>query len=91
MLAPLQPPLHGDNDNSEVIRLDYGNTSWLFTGDIQTDAEERLLQNGSNLGATVLKVAHHGSSDSTSNWTVGKRSQLREEVFLGDIVERGRK
>ena len=43
----------------------------------------------SSIPTMLTRIEH--ASDSTSNWTVGKRSQLREEVFLGDIVERGRK
>jgi competence protein ComEC len=38
----------------------------LLTGDIEREAEERLVRRGANLHCTVLKVAHHGSTTSTS-------------------------
>lgn len=54
------------NDTSIVLRVDYGETSFLFTGDMETTAEYDLLEDGCELGATVLKVGHHGSSTSSS-------------------------
>lgn len=54
------------NDSSIVLRIDYGSTSFLFTGDAEREAEQALLSSGANLDATVLKVGHHGSESSTS-------------------------
>lgn len=54
------------NDNSLVIRLEYGDVSFLFTGDAGEQAEEDLLASGMNLHADVLKVSHHGSKTGTS-------------------------
>ncbi len=54
------------NDSSIVLRIDYGETSFLFTGDAEEWAEEMLLQDQVNLKADVLKVAHHGSPYTTS-------------------------
>ena len=54
------------NDTSIVLRVDYGETSFLFTGDMETAAEYDLLDDGCDLDATVLKVGHHGSSTSSS-------------------------
>ncbi len=54
------------NDTSIVLRVEYGKTSFLFTGDMESVAERDLLDAGVNLQATVLKVGHHGSSSSTS-------------------------
>lgn len=56
-----------NNDMSLVVKIVYGDTSFLFTGDIETDAESRLLSNGIDLNADVLKIAHHGSSSSSSS------------------------
>lgn len=53
------------NDTSIVLRIDYGETSFLFTGDAEWDAEQTVLSSGANLSATVLKVGHHGSASST--------------------------
>lgn len=53
------------NDMSLVVRVDYGATSFLFTGDAEWDAEHALLADGVRLSCTVLKVGHHGSETST--------------------------
>lgn len=54
------------NNTSLVLRLEYGETSFLFTGDMERQAEADLLETGCDLSATVLKVGHHGSDTSTS-------------------------
>ncbi len=62
-------PLHSaedSNDNSIVLKLSFGATSFLFTGDAERAEEQDLLNAGVNLQSTVLKVGHHGSDTSTS-------------------------
>ena len=54
------------NNTSLVLAVDYGETTFLFTGDMEYDAEIDLVESGVDLSATVLKVAHHGSSSGTS-------------------------
>ena len=54
------------NNMSIVLRVTYGNTSFLFTGDAERDEEQDILNAGYSLRSTVLKVGHHGSSDSTT-------------------------
>ena len=53
------------NNTSLVLRIDYGNTSFLLTGDMEMAAETDLVNSGANLKADVLQVGHHGSSTST--------------------------
>ena len=53
------------NDDSLVMRLEYGNTSFLFTGDMTSKAEKDLINDGADLRCDVLKVGHHGSSGSS--------------------------
>lgn len=53
------------NNNSVVCRLDYRRSSMLFTGDLEADGERRLLETGLPMRADILKVAHHGSRNST--------------------------
>ena len=53
------------NNTSLVLRVDFGDTRFLFTGDMETDAETDLLDSGADVRADVLKVGHHGSSTST--------------------------
>lgn len=54
------------NNTSIVIRIVYGDTSFLFTGDAEQETEEKILESGQDIESTVLKVGHHGSSTSTS-------------------------
>ena len=53
------------NNTSLVLRIDYGSTSFLLTGDMENTAETDLVNSGVNLRADVLQVGHHGSSAST--------------------------
>ncbi len=53
------------NDTSIVLRIDYGSTSFLLTGDMEKTAESDLVASGADLKADVLQVGHHGSSTST--------------------------
>ena len=53
------------NDDSLVMRLEYGDTSFLFTGDMTSKAEKDLINDGADLRCDVLKVGHHGSSGSS--------------------------
>ena len=65
VLGPVQE-YDDTNDTSIVLRIDYGETSFLFTGDMEKGAEADLIESGANLRATVLKAGHHGSDTSTS-------------------------
>ncbi|MCL2578486.1 MAG: MBL fold metallo-hydrolase [Oscillospiraceae bacterium] len=53
------------NDFSVVSRLEYGQVSFLFTGDIEVAAESDLAHAG-GIRSSVLSVAHHGSRTSTT-------------------------
>jgi competence protein ComEC len=54
------------DNNGVVLRLSWGQLSFLFTADIREEAEFELIGQRANLKSTVLKVAHHGSETSTS-------------------------
>ncbi len=54
-----------DNDNSIICKVTYNDISFLFTGDAGTSAERLMLDSEEDLSATVLKVGHHGSGEST--------------------------
>ncbi|MBR5424060.1 MAG: MBL fold metallo-hydrolase [Clostridia bacterium] len=54
------------NNMSIVFRLTYGKNTFMFTGDAALESEALMLYRGYDLRADVLKVAHHGSSSSTS-------------------------
>lgn len=54
------------NNDSLVIKVSYGETDFLFTGDLESDAEKALVKSSNNLDCEVLKVGHHGSKTSSS-------------------------
>ncbi len=62
------------NNNSIVAKMRYKDFSILFTGDIEKEAEEEIIQeyNENELNATVLKVAHHGSKTSSTKEFIKK-------------------
>lgn len=66
ILAPNSEAYEDTNDYSVVIKLQYGATSFLFTGDAGFESEEEMLEKGYDLRTDLLKVAHHGSKYSTS-------------------------
>jgi competence protein ComEC len=55
-----------DNNQSLVLRVRFGERSFLLTGDIEKEAEARMVASGGDLRADVLKVAHHGSRTSST-------------------------
>lgn len=70
------------NDTSIVLKLIYGNTSFLFTGDA-TDEVEKLILN-SDIEATVLKVGHHGSKYSSTNSFLKKVNPQYAVISVGN-------
>lgn len=70
VLAPPEQLIRGTksdaNNNSVVTRLVFGRVRMLFTGDIEREGEGQLIASREELESQVLKVAHHGSSSSTS-------------------------
>ncbi len=88
-LEVLYPPADGlpagveksANNLSTVMRLTYGEVSFLLTGDVEQDAERFLAATmGPALKSNVLKVGHHGSRSSTSSGFV--RSVAPESAVI---------
>lgn len=65
ILGPLKK-YKNTNDLSIICKLTYGQTTFLFGGDAEWEAEHDLVESGANLRADVLKVNHHGSDTSSS-------------------------
>jgi competence protein ComEC len=67
VLSPFSdlPPM-SDNNESLVLRITFGARSFLLTGDVEKEAEARLVESAQRLRADVLKVAHHGSKTSST-------------------------
>lgn len=58
---------NGDpNNTSIVLRVVYGDTSFLFAADAERVVEQTILNSGTDIQSTVLKIGHHGSETSTS-------------------------
>lgn len=55
-----------ENELSMVLRLSYGRTSFLLTGDIGLEAEQDILENIKLIKSNILKSPHHGSLSSSS-------------------------
>lgn len=66
IIAPLYDEYEELNNFSIVARLTHGANTFLFTGDAESLAELDILDNGIDVSADVLKVAHHGSAGANS-------------------------
>ena len=66
VLGPINFDVSDPNNLSLVLRVVYGTTSFLFTGDAEREEEQDILDAGYTLQGTVLKVGHHGSANSTT-------------------------
>ena len=75
ILGPLKQYTE-ENNTSIVCKVTNGSDSFLFTGDMEQDAEKDLIANNKNISADVLKVGHHGSDTSSSY------------VFLREVMPR---
>lgn len=56
------------NNNSIVIRLVHGDNSFLFTGDIELQAQQEMAYSGFELKSTVMKIPHHGGKGGYQKW-----------------------
>ena len=72
------------NDSSVVARLDYGQNSFLFTGDAGFDAEMDMIFDHENLDVDYLKVGHHGSRYSTSKFFLARVTPLWSIISVGE-------
>lgn len=86
ILAPIKEPVpnisekNNYNNRSIVLKLTYKGVSFLFTGDIEKEAEELLAKKlKRKLRSKILKVAHHGSKTSS---TMVFLARVQPEVAL---------
>lgn len=54
------------NNMSAVVKVVYGNTSYLLTGDAERESERDMVESGADLRADVLLIGHHGSKSSST-------------------------
>jgi competence protein ComEC len=66
-----------DNNNSIVLRLRFGKSALMLSGDAEMEAEADILASGARVRSDVLKVGHHGSRFSTSEqWLDASRPRV---------------
>ena len=91
ILAPEDPLIRNSrsdpNSNSIVFRLTYQDEQALFTGDAEEETEARLLRSPEFLPASLLKVAHHGSSHASSDRFLGV---VRPQIAVISCSEQNR-
>lgn len=87
VLAPDTQFTDDDNNNSMVVKLTVNGRSFLFTGDMQTPEEERLLASGADVKADVLKVGNHGNKDATGEAFANAVSPLIAVISTDTAVD----
>jgi competence protein ComEC len=88
------------NNDSIVLQLQFGGRSILLTADIESPAENRILQSRHDLRADVVKVAHHGSKTSSTQSFIAATRPAFAVISVGqtsifghpnkDVVDRWR-
>ena len=82
LLSPVQD--YDDlNNYSVAVKLVHGENSFLFTGDIEKEAESDIMEKGYDVSADVLKVAHHGSSTSSQKSFINAVSPQYAVIEVG--------
>ncbi|MCT2537624.1 DNA internalization-related competence protein ComEC/Rec2 [Aquibacillus koreensis] len=75
------------NENSLVVLSEFGGFDWMFTGDINHEVEEDIVQSYPELTVEILKVAHHGSKTSSSEAFL---TEINPMVVLISVGENNR-
>lgn len=75
----------GDKDLNEasiILKMIFGNYTYLFTGDTTSEVEEKILNKGIDID--ILKVAHHGSKYSSSEKFLNKATPSYAIISAGE-------
>ena len=86
VLAPMHdyvPENTPKNNDSLVLRIRYGQRSFLLTGDVERPIEQWMLTENEIQPTDVLKVAHHGSKTSSTEEFLGAVSPLFAVISVG--------
>ena len=92
VLSPTDHLVHTSsiNNGSVVLHIQYGDTSFLFLGDAEQDAEREMIRHFPyHLSSTVLKVGHHGSRTSSSSMIL-ERVRGKHSRFEWALISTGR-
>ncbi|MHB1394748.1 MAG: ComEC/Rec2 family competence protein [Clostridia bacterium] len=84
-IGPVGSEYDNLNNHSAVLRLTYGETSFLFQGDAEEESEQDILESdmSGKLKTDVLKVGHHGSSSSTTPEYLAKVNPKYAVIMVG--------
>ena len=83
LLGPVGDEYNDLNEYSAVVKLSYGQTSFLFMGDSGFLSENEIINSGADISATVLKCGHHGSSTSSGRLFMQKVSPKYAVISCG--------
>lgn len=86
ILAPSDTNVKNLNNTSIIIKIEYGDTSFLYTGDAET-AELKTIT--ADVSADVLKVGHHGSDTSTPQAFIDAVNPKIAVISVGEDNEYG--
>lgn len=75
--------LKDSNNTSIVVKLIFGENSFLFTGDAYKSVERDLIEKGIDVDSDILKVAHHGSKTSSSEEFIKAVSPQEAIISVG--------
>lgn len=89
VLGPVKADEEEENNNSLVIRIVYGDTSVLLTGDAEYPEEMDIAGSGRNIHSDVLHAGHHGSNSSSSREFLRKVSPVFAVVSCGENNDYG--
>jgi competence protein ComEC len=81
IVAPVGDSYRNLNNYSAIVKLTYEDISFLFTGDAEIISENEIT---ADIKADVLKVAHHGSSTSTSDSFLSKVDPAFAVILVGE-------
>lgn len=82
-LGPVSEKTDDLNNTSIVLKITYGDTSFLFMGDAEKEEERDIIDSGADVFSTVLKAGHHGSNSSSTY------SFLREVMPVYAVISVG--
>ncbi|WP_348268004.1 ComEC/Rec2 family competence protein [Edaphobacter paludis] len=71
------------NDDSLVMRMQYGKASALLEGDAEAPSERAMVADGRIKAVTLLKVGHHGSNSSTTSQFFAEASPEDAVISVG--------
>lgn len=83
ILAPNSAKYEDLNNYSIIIKLKFGNNSFVFTGDTEEVSEGEIIKKQLDIQGDVLKIGHHGSHSSTTDAFLAKVNPKYAVISVG--------